>query len=283
MFSDLERINRRPEPFAETTIRELWTDPHISEQLLRYHLDDDADGASRPGDFMDRSAAWIASEFGLAPGTAMLDLGCGPGQYTNRLARTGAAVTGVDFSSRSIEHARAVAQRDGLEVTHHVADYLEWESSHRFNLALMIYGDYGAMSPQQRRRLLDRLATLLAPDGAFLFDVASVVALADVEETSAYAPRMMNGFWAAEPYFGFLNTFVYPDARVSLDRYEIVERDRSRTFWTWTQYFDVDSIGAELDEAGFTLAGVHGDVAGAPFAPTGHEFAVVARPSGQTR
>lgn len=283
MFSDLERINRRPGPFATMTIRELWTDPHISEQLLRYHLDDDADGASRSSEFVERSVAWITRTFRLGAGSPVLDLGCGPGQYTNLVARTGAAVTGVDFSSRSIEHARAVAQRDGLEVAHHVADYLEWESSERFDLALMIYGDYGAMSPEQRRRLLARLADLLAPDGAFLFDVASVAGLADVEETSAYAPRMMNGFWSAEPYYGFLNTFVYPDARASLDRYEIVERDRSRTFWTWTQYFDVGSLGAELAEAGFSLADVHGDVTGAPFDAAGHEFAAVARRSGQTR
>ncbi|MBW3613220.1 MAG: methyltransferase domain-containing protein [Chloroflexi bacterium] len=283
MFSDLERINRRPAPFATMTIRELWADPHISEQLLRYHLDDAADGASRPDEFAERSVRWITRTFDLGPGSAVLDLGCGPGQYTNRLARTGAAVTGVDFSPRSIEHARAMAQRDGLEVTHHVADYLEWESSDRFDLALMIYGDYGAMSPEQRGRLLARLADLLEPGGVFLFDAASVAAIAEIEETSAYAPRMMNGFWSAEPYFGFLNTFVYPDARVSLDRYEIVERDRSRTFWTWTQYFDVDSLRAELADAGFSLTDVHGDVTGAPFDPAGEEFAVVARRSGQTR
>jgi SAM-dependent methyltransferase len=87
MFEELERINRRPEPFATMTIRELWTDPHISERMLRYHLDDAAEGASRPAAFVDRSVAWIAEAFALGAGSRVLDLGCGPGQYTTRLAR----------------------------------------------------------------------------------------------------------------------------------------------------------------------------------------------------
>lgn len=277
LFEALDRINRRPRPFETMTIRELWADPHISERMLRYHLDDSAHGASRPAAFMDRSAAWIGSTFGLRPGSRVVDLGCGPGQYTNRLARTGARVTGVDFSPRSIEHAREVAARDGLDVTHVVADYLEWDPGERFDLALMIYGDYGAMSPSQRSRLLARLDALLEPDGAFLFDVASLTALDDVEETAAYAPRMMDGFWAEGPYHGFLNTFVYPDERASVDRYEIVEADRSRTFWTWTQYFDPHSLGVELAAAGFRVETLLGDVAGGPYDPAGTEFAVVAR------
>ena len=277
LFEALEHINRRPRPFATMTIRELWSDPHISERMLRYHLDDSASGASRPSAFMDRSAAWIARAFDLGPGVRVVDLGCGPGHYTNRLARTGSAVTGVDFSPRSIEHARKVAARDGLGATHVVADYLDWECTNRFDLALMIYGDYGAMSPGQRARLLGRLEELLEPDGAFLFDVASLSALDDVEETAAYAPQLMDGFWADAPYHGFLNTFVYRDKRASVDRYEIVEATRSRTFWTWTQYFDVDALDAELAPAGFRIETLLGDVAGAAYDPAGREFAVVAR------
>ena len=107
--------------------------------------------------------------------------------------------------------------------------------------------------------------------------VASVAALADLEETAAYAPRMMDGFWAPTPYYGFLNTFVYPDERVSVDRYEIVEADRRRTFWTWIQYFDPTSITDELAASGFAVERLLGNVAGDPYDPGGAELAVVAR------
>ena len=283
MFAELERINRRPATFSCRTIRELWTDPHISEQMLRYHLDASVDAASRSAEFMDRSVEWISLTFSLGDGTRVVDLGCGPGLYANPLGRTGAAVTGVDFSPRSIAYARAAADRAGLSVRYETADYLSWRPDERFDLALMIYCDYGAMAPQQRRQLLGRVRDLLRPGGAFLFDVSSLAALASLEETAAYAPRLMDGFWSPNEYFGFLNTFTYPDERASVDRYEIVEADRTRTFCNWVQYYDPESLAAELSESGMIVAELAGDVAGAPYDPSAHEFAVVARPIGPAR
>ncbi len=112
MFEELERIHRRPAPFEHYTASDLWTDPYISEQMLRLHLDKAGDIASRNAAFIDRSAQWIASRFGLAAETTIADFGCGPGLYTSRLARTGASVTGIDFSPRSIRHATEEAERE---------------------------------------------------------------------------------------------------------------------------------------------------------------------------
>lgn len=280
LFAELERINRRPAPYEGLDIEGLWTDAHISEQMLRYHLDPSVDAASRSPEAIDRSVAWLARTFELGPGRRVVDLGCGPGLYAGRLARIGAAVTGVDFSARSIQHARETAEREGLSASYAVADYLEWEPGDRFDLALMIYCDYGAMGPDQRRRLLERVRALLAPEGAFVLDVDSMAAFADREEAVAYAPRLMDGFWSAQPYYGFLNTFVYPAERASVDRYVIVEADRTRTFATWVTYFDPERLETELAEAGFRIDQLLGDVAGAPYDPAAHEFAVVARPTG---
>jgi len=55
LFEFLLEVNRRPEPFAEYTAGELWTDPHTSRRMLALHLDP-ADAASRNREFLDRSA-----------------------------------------------------------------------------------------------------------------------------------------------------------------------------------------------------------------------------------
>ena len=278
LYEQLDRINRRPELYSCRTIEELWTDPYISEQMLRYHLDPLVDAASRSPEFVDRSVSWIVDTFALGDGRRVVDLGCGPGLYANALARAGAEVTGVDFSSRSLAYAREVAERDGLPARYVQANYITWNPEDRFDLALMIFRDYGAMAPDDRRQLLGRVHAMLEPGGAFLLDLASLAALADQEEASAYAPGLMDRFWSGKPYYGFLNTFVYPEARVSLDRYEIVEPDRTRTFCNWTQYYDPDSLAEELAADGFAVTELIGDVAGAPYDPQSHEFAVVARP-----
>ena len=98
MFDKLEEILRRPKPFEFYTAKELWTDPHVSEQMLSFHLNGKNDIGSRKSEFIESSVDWMVSEFGLGPGTSALDFGCGPGLYTTQLARRGVAVSGIDFS-----------------------------------------------------------------------------------------------------------------------------------------------------------------------------------------
>ena len=55
MFNELERINSRLLPFQFYSADKLWTDVHISERMLAYHLDESVDAASRKKDFIDKS------------------------------------------------------------------------------------------------------------------------------------------------------------------------------------------------------------------------------------
>lgn len=276
LFKELEAIGTPPAPFSRSTRESLWTDPHISRMMLATHLDPTTDRASRRPQFVDDSAAWIAGTLGLEAGRRLLDLGCGPGLYTNRLARTGASVTGIDLSARSIGHAREVAARDGIVVDYEVGDYHEHFPLGRFDVVTMIHCDYCAIGPEQRAVLLRRVADHLAPGGRFLFDVHALADFDAVAEDATFARSLMDGFWSANPYFGFHHRFRYEAERVSLDRYDIVERDRRRTFYNWLQYFDPETLRAELAAAGLRAEVILGDVAGRPYDHHEPEFAVLA-------
>jgi SAM-dependent methyltransferase len=278
VFSDLKAINERPAAFSQLTVAALWTDPHISEQMLRFHLDGSVALSSGTTESIEAAAAWITGAFHLTERSRLLDLGCGPGLYTSRFARAGVDVTGVDFSSRSIAYAREVAAREGLAVTYLNEDYLAFESSRHFDLVTMIMRDYCALAAGQRRALLEKVRGLLEPDGSFLFDVESMAALAARTESATYESAPTGGFWSSEPYFAFLNSYLYPEDAVSLDKYVIVEAGRTRTIYNWLQHFSRESLTAELGQAGLTIGSVLGDVAGRPFDPGRPEFAVVARP-----
>ena len=88
---------------------------------------------------------------------------------------------------------------------------------------------------------------------------------------------MLDGFWSAEPYFGFLNVFKYDNEKASLDKYTIVEEARIRVVYNWLQYFDPESLKKEIEDGGFVLDEVLGDVAGGAYDAAATEFAVVAR------
>lgn len=278
MFRELQAINARPAPFSRPATDALWTDPHISTMMLRAHLDGTNDQASRRTEVIEASVAWMSETFRLTTGSRILDLGCGPGLYANRLARTGASVTGIDFSARSIRHARAAAG-DGLAVSYVNESYLGYQTEERFDLIVLIYCDYCALAPDQRRQLLGSISGWLAPGGSFLFDVHSAAAFAARREAAEYGPSFMDGFWSPGPYFGFFNTFKYDEARLTLDRYEIVEADRTRTFYNWLQYYDPETLAAELGRSGFEIHTRMADLAGATFSRDSFEFAVIARRS----
>ncbi|GAB2833143.1 class I SAM-dependent methyltransferase [Actinocorallia aurea] len=278
MFAELTALTTRPEPFARTTTAELWTDPHLSERMLAAHLDPDVDLSSYRSAFRQRSTDWLTARFGLGPGVRVADFGCGPGLYGNALARSGAAVTGIDISLRSVLYAAAEARREGLSARYLQEDYLTWRSGERFDLIIMIMRDLGALSPHDRHRALRTVAAHLAEGGAFVFDVDGPAGFAEVREQTRYAPSLMDGFWSPEPYFGFHTTFRYEHAFLSLDRYDIYEARRTRTFWNWVQYFTPATVRAELHAAGLADAEVLGDVAGSPYDPAAPHFAVVAAP-----
>jgi len=277
LFSHLETINQRPEPFACDTAADLWTDEHISKRMLAYHLDPDIDVSSRRAEFIDRAVMWIGSRFNVGSRTRIADFGCGPGLYAHRLAKLGACVTGIDFSQRSIEHARAAAVKDGLSVDYINEDYLAFETDEHFDLILMIYCDFCALGPAQRRTMLEKFHAMLAPGGAVLLDVYSLTTFEQRKEAASYAANLGAGFWSARPYYGFRNTFTYDEERVVLDKYTIVEAQRTRVIYNWLQCFSPDALKREFDGVGFRHLELRGDVAGAAFDEDAPEFAIIAR------
>jgi len=276
MFEELERINERPEPFEFYTASDLWTDEHTSKQMLSLHLNEAIDVSSRNAEFINRSVEWVASKFKIDMDFKIADFGCGPGLYTARLAKLGANVTGIDFSRRSIEYAKGVAAREQLNIRYVNQNYLEFETDERFNLVLMIMCDFCALSPAQRKELLSKFHKILKPSGSVLLDVYSISAFAQREEAATYEMNQLNGFWSPNKYYGFLNTFKYDEERVILDKYTIVESERTRQVFNWLQYFAPDDLKSEFVEAGFFVTKIYSDVAGSHYNEKNSEFAVLA-------
>lgn len=267
----------RPAPFGAYTTPEMWNDPHISARMLAFHLDPQAAPASRPRAFIEASAQWIISRFQLGPGSRVLDLGCGPGLYANRIARCGAAVLGVDVSERSLAHARDVAAKAALPARFVLGSYLTEPLGSGHDLALLIYEDYCAMSPDQRGDLLGRVGLALRPGGAMLFDVTAAARFASFTEGVTSAANLMDGFWSDVPYSGTLRTWTYPELGLVGEHYLIQpEAGEPRSYWNWTQCLTPQQVQDELRGRDLRLLELLGDVAGAPYDPQSPTFAVIA-------
>jgi hypothetical protein len=78
-------------------------------------------------------------------------------------------------------------------------------------------------------------------------------------------------------YYGFLNTFKYEKEKVVLDKYTLIEADRTRTVYNWLQYFSPEKLKREFLGCGFLVDDLYSDVAGTSFDSKTNEFAVVAK------
>lgn len=175
--------------------------------MLNYHLNEAIDVSSRKLNFIERSVEWIVSHFGVNKNTEIADFGCGPGLYTTRLAERDASVTGIDFSENSLEHAIQVAVQKGLRVNYVHTNYLDFETTQRFDLIMMIMCDFCALSPEQRKIMLSKFYALLKPGGSVLLDVYSLNSFNQKEESATYELNQLNRFWSPEDYYCFVNTF----------------------------------------------------------------------------
>lgn len=260
-YSSLAELLTPPEAFAQSG-EAFWDDEHISKGMLAAHLDPGFDGASRLPDFMDRSVDFIAEQMPPARFPRLLDVGCGPGLYAQRLSRKGYAVTGLDLSRRSIEFAREQAKEAGLDIDYRVQNYLEWQPQPAMaDAAVMIYCDYGALPPAGRRTLMEAVYTALAPGGRFLLDVFTPEKLAAFKEETFWQHCPKGGFWSGDPYVALLANRRYP-GRVSLEQTVLLQPQGLRCFYIWNQFFTPPDLSREAAAAGFMVKGLFGDASG---------------------
>jgi len=273
MYDLLYDVSKRPEPFSRHTVKELWTRPHLARQMLRYHLSQDTDLASRRLESIDQVVEWIDAQLDLSE-RSVCDLGCGPGLYAQRFASRGARVTGVDFSTHSLDFAKTQGPQS---IRYIEADYLTDDLPTGFDVVTLIYTDLCALSPEKRKMLLGRMRRMLNPGGQIVFDVAGIGSFTNKKEMTIIEHNLMDGFWSAEDYVGLHRLFVYPEDSLSLDRYLIVQPNEAWQIYNWTQHFSPASIEKELYNTGFEIDQMAGDLSGAPLRSGSDLIGIVAR------
>ena len=230
----------------------IWRDPHIQRQLLAVHLDDSTAAATRSPQAVRRTIDLVTA--GLAPGAAVLDLGCGPGLYTQQLADDGFDVTGVDFNGASIEYARKRARG---RVQYVEADYTRDLPAGPFDLAMLIYLDFGTHLPQVQRALLGEVCRRLRPGGRLVLDYLEAAVADRHRPGRGWEASATSGFWAPGPHLVLSQTTVEPRTLAQRIRYTLLTEEEVRRFDFWEHGFTEDTIHAMLAEAGFADVSLH--------------------------
>ena len=95
--------------------------------------------------------------------------GAGRGHDARFLAARGYDVTAIDFSTAALTAARALARRDGVDVTFEQRDIFTLAQSHgRAFDGVWEYTCYCAIDPRRRREYVDVLRAIVRPGGWLL-------------------------------------------------------------------------------------------------------------------
>ena len=250
-ITDIVSKTEKPKIYEKGTAF-MWTDEHISKQLLSVHLNPDIDLGSRKKSTIEKTANWILNTQKEKGKLNILDLGCGPGLYAEIFAKAGHNVTGIDISKNSIEYAKKSAEDKKLDIAYLNSSYLEINlESDKYDLVVLIYTDLGVLKPTERESLLEMIFRVLKKGGAFIFDV-----LKDREIEKKTSPKTWeasnNGFWKESPYLALSESFLYQEEKVILFQHIIVDTEENiETYRFWTHFFSQTDVQKMLDAHSF--------------------------------
>ena len=267
-----------PEPWAEGD-NIPWSEPGFSRRMLREHLSQSHDLASRRSEKIDAHVDWIHRNVLSANPTKILDLGCGPGLYSSRLARLGHRCVGIDFSPASMEYAKEQAASEDLSCGYLHADIRFTEYGFGYGLAMLIFGEFNVFKPADAARILAKAHAALGEGGTLLLEAHTDEAIREFGQRPASWYSVESGLFSDSPHLCLQENSWDADAGVVTRRYFIVDASSgevSRYAQSLKAYTN-DQYRAVLEGAGFADVRFHPSLMGREDASQADLLVVTAR------
>ena len=264
-LNNLEKITKKPKLFASDD-GNFWQDPYISEHLLYAHLDEDTDQGSRKYENIIQAVNWLSAYMNLPENSKYLDLGCGPGLYSENFFGQGFDVTGIDFSENSIKYAKEQAKECGYPINYICKNYLDIDYEDEFDVVSLIYGDLCVLSHQDRDLLLRKIYKALKPGGYLIFDVFTKYYFQTREPDQSWYISEEDGFWSEKEHLLLQSHFKYKKNKVRLDKYTLIFKDGSmKTHHIWKHYYSLKRAIEMAESHGFKVKDYWSNLRGKPY------------------
>jgi len=242
----------KPEPWAEGD-NIPWNRPDFSKRMLAEHLSQAHNAASRRFEIIDQHVQWIHRNVLSEQPSRILDLGCGPGLYAQRLAALGHRCTGIDYSPASIAYARDEAERRLLDIHYRLSDIRTVDFPGDQDLVMLIYGELNVFSASDAKCILSKAHDCLADTGQLLLEVHArgVIPTLGRKPRTWYTSK--RGLWSGSPHICLQESFWDAARQTATTRYLVVDAATGDTTLSSASYQDYsdDEYGSLLAEAGF--------------------------------
>ena len=251
-LEDMVNRNLPPLPWAEGE-KIPWDDPAFSERMLREHLSQDHDMASRRQQMIDLHVSWIHEMCLKGRSSRILDLACGPGLYLQRLARLGHTCVGIDFSPASVRYAASQAASAKLRISYALDDIRVADYGKEFDLVLLVFGEFNVFKSKEAEALLEKIHHALKPEGHVILEPQTYDAIDQDGKRAACWHTASAGLFSPTPHIWLEEHFWHADCHAATTRYFIVDAVTGAVdrYASTSQAYTDDEYKRLLANAGF--------------------------------
>ena len=231
-----------------------WNDPDFSKRMLREHLSQEHDAASRKNKRIDQHVAWIHDHVLKGRISNILDLCCGPGLYSHRLSKLGHKCHGIDYSPASISYAKRISREEGLDCTFQGSDVRNAEYGNGYAMVTMIFGEFNVFRPTHAQLILGKAFQALDPGGILLLEPHTFEAVQTWGNKTPSWYSSSSGLNSPDPHLVLEEYFWDPDDKVTTNRYFIIDvRSGNVTRYAQSvQAYTHSEYRSTLEKSGYT-------------------------------
>ena len=263
---DITNRQSPPEPWSEGD-NIPWNEPGFSSRMLKEHLTQEHDMASRKLVNVERHVNWIHEKLLGGSPAHILDMGCGPGLYTSRLAQRGHTCTGIDFSPASIEYAMQSAGDLAVRCSYVLSDLrlAHFGPEQSYDLAMLIFGELNVFRPADIRLILKKASRALKPGGLLLLEVSDEKSVREMGSSPTSWYTQVEGLFSSRPHLLLQESFWDEASRAATKRFFVIDAETAQVqrFASSQQAYSNPELQDLLVECGFENVHFYPSLAGA--------------------
>jgi SAM-dependent methyltransferase len=217
----------------------------------------------------DSEVAALVSLLGLDTPRKILDLACGFGRHTNRLAVLGHTMTGVDITPGFLDLARKDAQQRQVAVQYIEGDMRTITFKDDFDYVLILYTSFGYFPDDENSVVLSNVCKALHPGGCLIFDTPNRDSL--LKEIPPYLVMEKDGDL-------MIDRFNFDSIQGRLYNKRIVFRHGVRKDKpNFTRLYNPNELVLLLQQAGLSLLYLYGGFNGREYTSASRRIVVLAQ------
>jgi ubiquinone/menaquinone biosynthesis C-methylase UbiE len=229
-----------------------WDDPDFSRRMLVEHLAQSHDLASRRVEWIDKQAAWIHDHLLDGKPASILDLGCGPGFYSHRLAMLGHRCCGIDFGPASIKYAEQ-HHPDESRCEFVLGDIRQVAFKGPYDLAMILYGELNVFSPTEASAILRKAQASLTSKGRLVIEIQTPEAVERTGRSEPSEQQSESGLFSDSPHRCRTENQWLPEQNVAVQTFSVTEANGggTRVYRSTTRAWSDGDLIELLTDAGF--------------------------------